>query len=160
MIKMSAFAVAAALCVSASPAFAQDGLGLEAGVAELRETTGAELGVGYRFALGPVRLTPTLGGFIYQADNDRYYRDSSVDRCRDRTNGQFARDERCNDAAVEAYGRLEATLRYRSVEFGAGYRLDEEDGNPYGTLSFDVSPRVAVKLNGGSDYLGLGLVLR
>lgn len=160
MIKRTAIAVGALLYLVATPAFAQNGLSLEAGVAELQDVQGAELGIGYRFAAGPLRIAPTVGAFVYQGDNDRYYFDDGVDRCRDSTNGQFARTDLCNNAATSAYGRIEATLRYRSVEFGAGYRLDEEDGLPYGTLSFDATRNIAVKVNGGQDYVGLSLVFR
>lgn len=159
-IKLIAAAACLSVCAIATSANAQNGITFEAGGAQLYDVTGAELGVGYRFAAGPIRITPMVGGFVYQGENDRYYYDTSVDRCRDSTNGQFARDVLCDNTAISAYGRIEATARIRNVEFGVGYRADEEDSIPYGTVSFDVSPRMAVKANAGEEYVGLALVFR
>ena len=159
-IQMVAALAALSACALASSAQAQSGATFEAGAAQLYDVTGVELGVGYRFAAGPIRITPSIGGFIYQGDNDRYYFDDSVDRCRDSTNGQFARTPLCDNTAVSAYGRLEATARISSVEFGVGYRVDEDDSIPYGTAAFDMSPRMALKANAGEDYIGLALVFR
>lgn len=153
---------AAALCLLSTAAHAQsaDGLSLEAGYAEAFEVEGAEVGIGYRFNAGALHFTPTIGGFIYQSDEDRYYFDDSVDRCRDRSNGQFARDIQCNDAAVDAFARLEATASFRNVEAGVGYRIAEEESVVYGTVSVKLGDIWAVKVNAGQDYVGLGLVLR
>ncbi|MBX9576112.1 MAG: hypothetical protein K2X07_10785 [Caulobacteraceae bacterium] len=159
-LHLTAATAALLVCALATSVEAQSGVAFEAGAAQLYDVTGAELGVGYRFAIGPVRFTPTVGGFIYQGENDRYYFDDSADRCRDRTNGQFARTVLCDATAVSAYGRLEATARFRGVEFGVGYRVDEEDGIAYGTASFDVSERMAIKANAGEEYVGLALVFR
>jgi hypothetical protein len=159
-LPFTAAAAVAFFCTLTTSAHAQSGVSFEAGAARLYEVTGAELGVGYRFAAGPLRITPTIGGFVYQGDDDRYYFDVSVDRCRDSTNGQFARTVLCDNTAISAYGRVEATARARNVEFGVGYRVDEEDGIPYGTVSFDVAPRMALKANAGEEYVGLSLVFR
>lgn len=161
-MKLQIIAAVAALstCALGTAANAQSRWTLEAGGAELYDVTGAELGAGYRFAAGPLRITPMVGGFIYQGDNDRYYFDSGVDRCRDRTNGQFARTALCDNTAVSAYGKVEATARVRNIEFGVGYRVDEEDSIPYGTISFDVSQGMAFKANAGKEYVGVSLVFR
>lgn len=159
-IQLIAAAACLSLCAIATSANAQNGVTFEAGGAQLYDVTGAEFGVGYRFAAGPIRITPMIGGFVYQGESDRYYFDSSVDRCRDSTNGQFARTILCDNTAVSAYGRVEGTARIRNVEFGVGYRADDEDGIAYGTVSFDVSPRMAVKANAGEEYVGLALVFR
>lgn len=162
-LKITATTVAAAaICLLSTGAHAQSasGLTLEAGYAEAFEVQGAEVGVGYRLNAGAFHFTPTIGGFIYQSDDDRYYFDASVDRCRDRTNGQFARDIQCNDAAVDAFGRLEATVSFRKIDAGVGYRIAEEESVVYGTVSVKVGEMWAVKANAGQDYVGLGVVLR
>ena len=153
---------AAAFCLLSTGANAQsaNSVTLEAGYAEAFEVQGAEVGIGYRLNAGAFHFTPTIGGFIYQSDNDRYYFDGNVNRCRDRTNGQFVRDIQCNDAAVDAFGRLEATASFRNVEAGVGYRLAEEESVVYGTVSVKLGEMWAVKANAGQDYVGLGLVLR
>lgn len=161
--KITATAVAAAaLCLLSTGAKAQaaNGLTFEAGFAEAFEVQGGELGVGYRLNVGAFHFTPTIGGFIYQSDNDRFDFDENVNRCRDRTNGQFARDIQCNDAAVDAFGRLEATASFQNVEAGVGYRLAEEESVVYGTVSVKLGETLALKANAGQDYVGLGLVLR
>lgn len=160
---LSAALAATLACVSPIVANAQSGLVAEAGYAEAFEVQGAELGLGWRFSARNFHLTPVVGGFVYQADNDRYYRDTlgnGQTRCRDGSNGQFARDNLCNDGAVDAYGRLEATFNIRQVEAGVGYRVSEEDSVPYGTVSVKFGDMWALKINAGEDYVGAGLVLR
>lgn len=153
-------ATAACLLSTTAQAQSSSGLTLEAGYAEAFEVQGAEVGAGWRMSAGPLHFTPTIGAFIYQSDNDRYYMDASVDRCRDRTNGRFARDVQCNDAAVAAFGRLEATASFRNLEAGVGYRIAEEDSVAYGTISAKVGEAWVLKANAGQDYVGFGVVLR
>jgi hypothetical protein len=149
---LSTFAGASQAQTTSSPT-------VEAGYANAFEVQGAEVGVGWRFSAGPLHFTPTVGGFIYQNEDSRYYFDSNVDRCRDRSNGQFARDTQCNDSAIDAFGRLEVTADFRGIEAGVGYRLAEESV-PYGTVSFKLGETWAVKANAGKDYVGLGIVFR
>lgn len=155
--------VASVACAVADQASAQSGsLMLEANGAEVSDVTGAELGIGWRFNAGNFHVTPAVGGFIYQGDNDRYQMYDQVNgaRCRDTTNGQYAKEELCDNTAVDAYGRIEATLHWRNVEFGAGYRVADIDSAPYGTVAFRVANGVAIKGNFGSDYIGVGVALR
>lgn len=159
-----AIAVSALACALANQAHAQSSqITFEANVAEAFEVTGAEVGVGWRLSAGNFHLTPGIGAFVYQADNDRYVRETfsnGQSRCRDRTNGQFARDGLCEDADAYAYGRVEATANFGNVEVGAGYRIAEDESVFYGTASVRVSERWHLKANAGSDYVGLGLAFR
>jgi hypothetical protein len=132
----------------------------EATLAQVGDVTGAELGLGYRFALGGLRITPIVGAFIYQGENDRYRLEefsNGNEACRDLTNGRFADKENCDNSAVQAYGKVEAVYRVADrVEIGAGYRFSEE-GAPYGTVAVALSPGILLKLNGGADYVGGGV---
>lgn len=162
-INLAAALAVIGTCLFGGHASAQSSsLMLEANVAEVADLTGGELGIGWRFNARNFHLTPAVGGFIYQGDNDRYqmYDQSNGARCRDTTNGQYAKKELCDSTAVEAYGRLEATVHWRSVEFGAGYRVSDSDSAPYGVIAFKVSDNVAIKGNFGSDYIGAGIALR
>ncbi|MGI4818667.1 MAG: hypothetical protein ACRYFE_09105 [Janthinobacterium lividum] len=158
----AAVAIAAGLVSAGNAAAQSNSLMLEANVAEASDVTGAELGIGWSLKAGNFRLAPAVGAFIFQGDNDRYrmYDQSNGARCRDTTNGQYARTELCDDTAVEAYGRLEATAQWRSVELGVGYRVSEEESAPYGIIAFKANDRIAIKGNLGSDYIGAGLSLR
>ncbi|WP_209316038.1 MULTISPECIES: hypothetical protein [unclassified Brevundimonas] len=158
---------AAALCALAAQVQAQtptqtNSLMLEANIAKASDLTGAELGVGWRFNAGNFHLTPAIGALIYQGDNDRYqiYQQSNGARCRDTTNGQYARSELCDSTAAAAYGRIEATVHWRNVEFGAGYRISDIESAPYGTIALRVSEMVAIKANLGEDYIGAGVSVR
>lgn len=69
------------------------GWGGELTVAKAEDQWGAELGVGYGAAIGPVTIRPVAGAFLYRGDNSRYYEQTfsnGQSRCRDRSNGQFA----------------------------------------------------------------------
>jgi len=158
-----AASAAAALWALTSQAQAQsNSLMLEANVAKASDLTGAELGIGWRFNAGSFHLTPAVGALIYQGDNDRYqmYQQSNGARCRDTTNGQYARTELCDSTAATAYGRIEATVHWRNVEIGAGYRISDIESVPYGTVALRVSDMVAIKGNFGNDYIGAGVTLR
>jgi len=156
---ISVTAVALAL-LSTQSAHAQSGVAFEANVAKAFDVTGAELAVGYRFAAGGFRLTPMIGGLIYKGENDRYYRQTlsnGNEICRDNTNGQFAKDELCNDGEVQAYAALEGSYRFAWGEVGIGVRASDSETTPYATLSKQLSDGLAVKIKGGSDYVGAGL---
>lgn len=160
---IAAISAATTLCLMPCSALAESqGLLLEANIAEVSEITGAEVGVGWRLGAGNFRLTPAVGAFIYQGDNDRYrmYEQSNGARCRDTTNGQYAKTAQCDDTAMDAYGRIEATYQWRKIEIGAGYRVADSDSAPYGTLAYRIADTIAIKGNFGSDYVGVGLALR
>jgi hypothetical protein len=155
-----ALAAAAAFAYSGAPAFA-DGIAIEANGARAHGVWGGELGVGYDLSIGGFTLRPIAGAFIYQGDNDRYEMDrfsNGQERCRDLTDGQFSSDEKCDDTAVKAYAKVEATFTIPAgPEIGAGARFSSDSMKPYGTVSFAVAPRLRIKGNAGDDYYALGL---
>jgi len=160
---IAAVLAAAAACSVTDQAYAQSSsLVLEVNGAEVSDVTGAEVGIGWRFNAGNFHLTPAVGGFVYQGDNDRYqmYDQVNGSRCRDTTNGQYAKEELCDNTAVDAYGRIEATVSWRKIELGAGYRVADIDSALYGTIALRVTDGVAIKGNFGSDYIGVGVAVR
>jgi hypothetical protein len=156
-------AAAMAVALSAAPAAQANGLLLEGNVARAHSEWGGEVGVGYNLSFGGFTLRPIAGAFIYQGDNDRYYEDTfsnGQSRCRDSETGQFAKDSKCDDAAVKAYGKIEATYTIAgSLELGGGARFSSEKVRPYGTFSFPVSPKLRIKGNAGDRYYAAGLRL-
>lgn len=133
----------------------------EIGYAEVGELEGTELGLGYRLSHEIFHLTGVAGVLRYQGDDDRYSFDSGTTRCRDRSNGQFARTELCEDSEYAAFGRIEATVGTGTgIEGGIGYRFDDADEHLYGTASFGFGENTAIKVNYGEDYVNGGVVLR
>ncbi|WP_139300593.1 hypothetical protein [Wenxinia saemankumensis] len=159
---MQKYLIIAAAAFLAAPATAQEsGVTFELMGAEVQETTGAELGLGYRISSGGFNLDAAIGAFVYQGKGDDGYRyEASIDRCRDLSNGQFARDEFCDATEVAGYGRIEASYSFGQFEVGAGYRFSEDAQNPYGTATYEFGNGAGVKLNAGEDYLALGVVFR
>lgn len=152
----SALAATLAL-VLAAPASAQ--VVVEANGARADGQWGGELGVGYSIGSGGFKLTPAVGALIYAGDNDRYYTDPNggSERCRDGNNGQYADTDKCNNTAVRAYGRVEATYSIpKSFTFGAGVRISDEI-RPYGTASFPIGVKIDLKANAGPHYYAAGL---
>ncbi|RVT95023.1 hypothetical protein EOD43_03080 [Sphingomonas crocodyli] len=145
---------------SAVPAHAAD-LGLEAGGARYNDVWGAEVGVTYRVGVSRFYLAPTVGAFIYQGDNDRYYEQTFTNGntvCRDSTNGQFAKKEKCDNTAIKPYARLEAGINIPAFgAVGGGARFSTSKVVPYGTVSINLAPSIRVKGNAGKDYYALGL---
>jgi hypothetical protein len=144
------------------PASAQaKGVSIEANGARAHDVWGGELGLAYNLRFAGFTLRPIGGAFIYQGDNDRYQVDQFSNwqsRCRDTTNGQFAADEKCDNTAVKAYGKLELTYTIAgTAEIGGGARFSSEKVRPYGTLSFPVLPKLRVKANAGDSYYAVGL---
>lgn len=151
--------VAAALLAGAAHAqpFVFEANGARAG-----NLNGGELGVGYSALSEHFRLTPIVGAFLYQGDNDRYRQETfsnGTEVCRDTTNGQFAKKENCDNTAVKAYGKLEAAARFKQFEIGAGVRVSSET-TAYGLASFEISDQLALKAFAGKDYYGAGVALR
>lgn len=135
---------------------------LEANGARVNHLTGGEFGLGYSFANEHFRITPIVGAFVYQGDNDRYRRETFSNGshvCRDTSNGQFADKDDCDNTAVKAYGKLEGAVRFKQVEIGGGVRLSSKTA-PYGLASVAVSEQFALKAFAGDDYYGAGLSLR
>ena len=158
MMKFAICAAAFGLAILPQQAAAQ--VAVEGNVARADSEWGAELGVGYSLKSSGFAIRPMGGVLVYQGDNDRYYEDDvgGQTRCRDRTNGQFADDGKCDNTAVKAYAKLEATYTLLgSAELGLGARYSGDDVQPYGMISFPVAPRIRIKANAGDDYYALGL---
>jgi len=153
-------AAAAAIAVGCVPAMA-NGIALEANGARAQGVWGGELGVGYSLSAGGFSLRPMVGAFVYQGDNDRYYEDTFSNgqtRCRDSETGRFAKDAKCDNTAVKAYGRIEATYSIPLVaEVGAGARFSSDKVRPYGTVAVPLAPKIRLKGNAGPKYYALGL---
>src|SRR3546814_16909371 len=124
--KFGAVALAAAIALQCVPAMA-NGIMVEANGARAHGRWGGELGLGYTLSAGGFSLRPIVGAFIYQGDNDRYYEDdlsNDKTRCRDSTNGQFAKDDLYDNTAVKAYGKLEVHYSITPVAaHGGGARV-------------------------------------
>ena len=156
----SALCAAATILTAFLPQQAAAQVAVEGNVARADSEWGAELGAGYAIKSSGFALRPMAGVLVYSGDNDRYYKDDvgGDTRCRDRTNGQFADDGKCDNTAVKAYAKLEATYTLLgSAEFGLGARYSGDDVQPYGMVSFPVAPRIRIKANAGDDYYALGL---
>lgn len=132
---------------------------LEGNGAYNEEQWGGELGIGYSIGAGGFALTPSVGAFLYQRDNDRYFKDDNGgnSRCRDSSNGQYADDEKCDNLGAKAYGRVEATYTVpASITFGLGARISNEV-RPYATAAVPLGPRIQLKGNAGPHYYAAGL---
>lgn len=153
---------AALLCASAGSAQASN-FGFEANAARANSVWGGELGVAYSIKLSGFTLRPIVGAFLYQGDNDRYFRQTfsnGREVCRDSTNGRFADDELCNNLAAKAYGKIEASYTIASgPELGAGGRFDGDKVRPYGFIAIPVGPAFRLRGNVGDGYYAAGLTL-
>jgi len=161
--KISLIAVAAVICaISAGQSHAQNWV-VELNYANVDDTSGAELGFGRDFGNSRFRVTPQLGLFVYQGDNDRYYIDTfsnGTERCRDSQTGQFADDSRCNNSETKAYGKLEGAVTLgQSWELGIGARFSD-DTTPYGLITKKFSGNGLVKAFAGEDYYAVGFGLK
>jgi hypothetical protein len=161
MKKLSAAIAAAIMFVAATPACASNVV-LEANGARAEGQWGGELGAGYTVpVVAGLRLTPVVGAFLHEGDNERYYQDSNGGnaRCRDSATGQYASDSKCNNVAAKFYGRLEATYTIpASLTFGVGARYMSSKVRPYGTLAVPLAPRIDLKGNFGDHYLAAGIL--
>jgi hypothetical protein len=156
-------AVCAAAFFACASAAQASGIGVEANAARAGGIWGGELGLAYTIKLGGFALRPVVGGFIYQGDNDRYLRETIRGGrrvCRDSTNGRFARDELCDNTAVKAYGKLEASYTIPSgPELGGGGRFDGDKVRPYGFVAIPVAEKLRIRGNVGDGYYAAGLNL-
>ncbi|MFO6430245.1 hypothetical protein ACLBKT_09165 [Erythrobacter sp. W302b] len=134
---------------------------LEGNGARSEGVWGAEAGLGYEITAGGFSLRPVGGVFVYQGNDDRYVSDTfnnGQTRCRDTTNGQFADDRLCDDTALKAYGKLEASYTFAgSIELGGGGRYDGGEVRPYGLVSFPIAPRFRIHGNVGEEFIAVGL---
>lgn len=154
--------LATGLAAVATPSFAQTVL--EANVARADDRWGGEIGAGYTVInIGGFGLTPAVGAFIFEGDNDRYSLDDNGGnpRCRDTSNGQYADSELCNNLDAKFYGRVELTYMLpASVTLGGGVRYMSDDFVPYGTVAVPIGGSLQIKGNAGPDYFAGGLNLR
>lgn len=154
--------VLAALTLGAG-AHAQ-GFVVEANGARSEGVWGAELGAGYEISIAGLAIRPLGGVLVYQGENDRYIEDTfdnGQTRCRDSTNGQFAEDRLCDDTALKAFAKLEASYTIAgSLEIGAGGRYDGGDIRPYGKVSIPLAQQFRVQGNIGEEYIAVGLRAR
>ncbi|WP_262504463.1 hypothetical protein [Sphingobium sp. KCTC 72723] len=153
-------AIAVAIATPCLPAMA-NGIMVEVNGARAHGHWGGELGAGYSLTLGGFSLRPIVGAFVYKGDNDRYYQDSFSNgqtRCRDGQTGQFANDSECNNVAVKAYAKIEATYSIPLMaEVGGGARFSGDKVRPYGTVAVPLAPTIKLKGNAGPKYYALGL---
>lgn len=153
-------AFAAALAIQCVPASA-NGIMLEANGARAQGRWGGELGLGYSLSAGGFSLRPIAGAFLHRGDNDRYYMDrfsNGQERCRDSETGRFAKDSECDNLAVKAYAKIEATYSIPLVaEVGGGARFSGDKVRPYGTVAVPLAPKISLKGNAGPKYYALGL---
>lgn len=152
-------AVAAAILATANPAQAS-GIGAEAGYAQVDGVNGGEVGLGYGYDIGPLRVASVAGAYIYQGDPNRYFLQTQLNNstaCIDSTTNMLARLMHCNDLTAQPYGKLEATLGIPTIgRLGGGYRLSDYS-TPYGTIVFTALPIVDIRASVGNDYYALGL---
>lgn len=146
----------------ALPSAASAQIAIEGNGARAQGRWGAELGVGYNLGVGPFTLRPIVGALIHSGDNDGFFEDdfdNGQTRCRDSSNGQFARDDLCNNTALKPYGKVEATFTVPLVaEFGAGARVSSDRMRLYGTAAVNLLPKIKLKGNIGDRYVAIGLM--
>ena len=156
-----ALALASSFTALPNIALSQDsGFAAELAYTDINDQQGFDIGIGYNIASSGFNFTPMVGGFVYQGNNDRYYLDASADRCRDRTNGQFATTSLCDATEVELYGKLEATYEFDQFEIGGGYRFSEDVSTPYFTASYRAPSGAGLTANYGDDYVSVGITYK
>ena len=94
-------------------------------------------------------------------DTGPYYYDSSVDRCRDSRNGEFARDELCRNSQLyfAATGDVNYTIPQTRAFIGGGARLGAVS-TPYVSGGISATPLdgfgILFKGRAWTDYLYVG----
>lgn len=145
-----------AVFLGTSAASQESGWTGELNFAEVAEVSGVEIGVGYYFRSGQFRVTPILGGFVYQGELVGFQSESGG-ICRDLSNGQFSESENCDATEIEGYGKLEANIALDAFEIGFGYRTSDRSDDLYGMLGARVGPNGAIRVNVGEEYVALSL---
>jgi hypothetical protein len=146
----------------APTSLARPALVIELNGASLDDVTGGEVGFGARFGNDRFYLTPIIGGFSYE-DNDDFYRSETFadgrEVCRDIRNGRFADKDNCAPA-VDFYGKLEVGVDFtQRFSIGAGLRIGDETV-PYGRVGIGLGDTIQIQAFGGEGYSGLGLLGR
>lgn len=158
MALKSKAAIAAVLLLAPVTAANAQGIGGEINIARAQGETGAELGVGYQFNLGPIAIRPIVGGFVHQAEG--FSRDTfsnGQSRCRDESNGRFAEDGSCVD--VDWYAKAEAAFATGPIEIGGGARFSDEKTRPYGLIAFNLSSSLKLQGSAGDSFFAAGVRL-
>lgn len=155
-------ATSLALCIGVVP-FAQAANPFaEISAARVKDTVGAEVGFGAKLKAGDFALKPQLVAFVYDGETPGFETQTQRNGstiCRNTSNGQYAEDSNCVSMKVSAALKLELTYAMGAWgELGVGARVDKETRTPYVAYTKAVSPSMALKLSGGRDYVGLGLV--
>ncbi len=161
-MKTIAAGAVAALGLALVPGTAQADIVAEGNVARADGDWGVELGGGFDvLSIGGFKLRPMGGVFVYSDDDERYYEDRNSlgpTQCRDRETGFFVDDERCDDGALRAYAKVEATFTLLgTAEAGLGARYSVGNLRPYATASLPIVPLVRLKANVGDGYYALGV---
>lgn len=123
---------------------------------------GLELEIGYVKNFGNASITVNyLAGVIYSGEAPSGYREETFSNgntvCRDLSNGQFAKKEKC-DPTIEAEYAPSIEASYwlaERVSIGAGYRGGDEP-EAIGTLAYKLGPKGYASIRGGSEYFGIG----
>ena len=161
-MKLPKTLTALAALTAAAPTAQATGIGTEAAFAQIDGVNGGELGLGYGYDIGPLRIAPSAGAYVYRGDPSRFFLQTQLDNstaCIDSTDNMIATLVHCNDLTAQAYGKVEATLGIPGIgRIGGGYRLSESS-TPYGTLIFSALPVVSIKGSVGNDYYAVGLSL-
>lgn len=163
MKKVLSAAAAVFLFAGAAPAAAQ--VALEANAAKSEGQWGAELGAGYSvLAIDNFRITPGVGLFIYDREDERFVLDrTGADPvCRNVSTAQPVDEDRCDGTGTKIYGRVEATytVPLAGLTLGTGARLIGDNLRPYGTVAVPLLPVLQLKGNIGPKYYAAGVSAR
>lgn len=163
MKKVLTAAAAVFLFAGAAPAAAQ--VSLEANAAKSEGQWGAEIGAGYSvIQIENFRITPGVGVFIYDKDDDRFVMDrTGADPvCRNISTAQPVDSDRCGGTGTKIYGRVEATytIPMAGITVGTGARLIGDSLRPYGTIAVPLLPVLQLKGNIGPKYYAAGVSAR
>jgi hypothetical protein len=139
----------------------------ELSAARANDVVGAEIGLGAKLQAGGFALKPQAVAFVYHGDTPGYRyegQSNGTTVCRDTSNGRYSDESNCDRMKVEGALKLELTYTVETVgEFGIGARVAKASEpyktvTPYLTVSKNLTPNMALKLNGGRDYVALGFV--
>lgn len=125
--------------------------------------TGFELEVGVKFRPAPwIEFGASPANLVFYNNEDSQYQrqtfSNGQSRCRDLSNGQFARDELCGpDVAWRGTATAELNLGER-FSVGGGYLFTDE-GSAFGSLRYNLNTNFALQGRAGTDYGAIAVVL-
>ena len=153
----------AAMVIATSPviSFSEGGIGT-LGYADRGGIKGAEIQLGYRkqFSAFGVNILP-LTGIWYQKDDSRYREETFSNGntvCRDRTNGQFADDEKCGASFSYAFIASTDYALSEAMAIGAGVRIGK-DSDAFLSARIKVGQSLSLLVQGGGKYVSASLAL-